>query len=152
MNHKLLSALVAIFVLLLLLVIFVRERWTTPADELKTVLGYYTFLLGREQANFEMHGAYVELRDLLGRGTGRYRVTSKCQDGYCFEVHAIKEATKASYTIRIFPNRNTPSDRRHLISLYADETQIVRVSYGSPPADSTSAALSPAEMRRFTSR
>lgn len=134
--------------LILLLALLLGELWTTPVHELRTVLGYCRFLQVQEDAHLGSHGRYANLKDLLGRGSGKYRVAFECQDGYCFHV----EATERGYSIRIFPNRNLPKGSRRLVSLYADETQVVRVSYGSTPADSTSAVLSNAEIQRFKPR
>src|SRR5436189_6466355 len=131
MNSKLLWIFGAVFVLLLLPIVF-SERWTTPADELRAILGYYRFLETREQSHFETHGRYAELRDLFGDKSGGFRVTSECQDGYCFQVHS----TKDKYSISIVPNKAVQKARLRLMSLYADESRVVRPKNGSPTADS----------------
>lgn len=148
MTSKLIWALGAVFVLLLLPTVFLRERWTTPVDELKTVLAYYKTLEASERFHFKSQGRYVELGDLFGEGSGKYRITSECQGGYCFQV----QATGDKYSIRVFPNKNAPNNGGRLMSLYADETGVVRTAYGSPQGDSNSSILAQDVMRRFETR
>jgi hypothetical protein len=121
----------------------IRERWTTPAAEMKTVLGFYTTLAAGQQTHFGTYRSYTDLQQLLGTGSGKYRVHAKCQDSFCFEV----SGNGSNYSIRIFPDRRTPSPRH--LSLYSDEKQVVRVAYGFPEAHAESTVLSREEMRRF---
>lgn len=130
-------------------VIFVGEQWTTSAEELRVVLGYARSLREMQDKYFQAHGSFGELDDLilLGRfGSGRHRVLSKCQGGYCFEVTTAGE----KYTLRVIPDRNAPGSR--YVSVYSDQSGVIRMSYGSPAADFRSRALSEAEVQRFGGR
>ena len=143
MRSKMPVALGGFFVIALLLSLLIRERWTTPADELKTILGFYRTLAAEQQVYFRTYHRYAGFQELLGAGSGKYRLHSACQDLLCFEVFG----SDTKYSIKIFPNRRM-SPVRH-VSLYADEKGVVRMAYGPPEAHAESTALSHEEMRRF---
>ena len=143
MRSKILYVVAGLFVLSLLIGVVVREKWSTPADELKIVLGYYQVIATGQRAYFETHGRYADFQQLLGSGAGKYRLHSQCEALYCFEVRGAE----SKYSIRIFPDRRI-SPSRHL-SLYADETRIIRVTYGLPDAHAGSDVLSQEEISRF---
>jgi hypothetical protein len=143
MRTTLLVTLAILSVGYIIIGVFSGERWLAPNDELKTLLKFYSELATAEDTHFDSHGTYADFDRIVGTGTGRSRVQSRCQAGYCFEVRGDGR----KYTIRILPDRT--SSRSGLMSLYADETRVIRVAYGQPIADASSAVLSQEEVRRF---
>ena len=145
---KILLALISVCIILGLFLIFVGERWTTPANELKTTLGYYHKLARMEEYHLQRYGKYGDLQELLRTSlAGRESsVAGTCEGGYCFNVSAKDEG----YSIWIFPDASdTRPKRLRALSLYADQTRIVRASYGLPRAGRASPALSDDELSRF---
>ena len=122
----------------------VGEHWTTPADELKTTLSIYKDLKTSENSHFQDHGSYADFAEIQhsSSGGGVQASVAHCRDGYCSEI----SASRAKYTIQIFPEPG--GSGRHL-SLFADETGIVRSAYGSPKASRRSPPLTDEELRRF---
>ena len=125
------------------------EKWTTPADELKVLLGYYAHIKRLEQEQRQIRGTYVDLVNLsrTDQDKGEFRVRSECEGGYCFKLSAHHEG----YQLRIVPHRDVlASLQPRRMSLYADQTGLVHISYGHPLADEHSPTLSSEELRRFT--
>jgi hypothetical protein len=148
MRFRLLAVLATVFVLLLLVHLSVTERWTTPADELKTVLRFHRSLTTAQRAYREAHGRYANLEDLLRSGAGTSRIETECEELYCFEVRG----TSTGYSIRIHPDSRADDVRRRHVSLYSDETEVIRIAFGLPHADATSDRLSAENIRRFQQR
>ena len=145
MRQKTTIISIGVLVVGVVLYAFTHERWTTPSTELKTVLGYHNSLQLAEKSSFDHFGHYVGIDEIIGRSHGKYGLTSKCQDSYCFDVSGEHNR----YTIKIVPDKNNRKSH-NLVSLYSDETKVIRVTYGSPVANATSARLSPKEIQRFT--
>jgi hypothetical protein len=124
--------------------LLIRERWTTPADELRAVLGFQHQLATLEVNSVQVSGRYAALDTILNSAlnTGRFRIADKCQSGYCFFV----DLRGNGYSIRIRPQDKA---KANFLSIYADETGVVRVSYGQPQADEQSPRLSSEELRRY---
>lgn len=150
MSNKLLVAALATIGSLILYMVLVHERWTTPADELSMTLSCYSHLEGMEQDHFRRYGRYADLQEILSSSSTSMKRTigKSCEDGYRFDV----VATGLGYSISIMPDEVAQSGRHRSLSLYADETHVVRASYGLPRANKQSTILSEREIRRFMPR
>lgn len=125
------------------------EKWTTPGDELKVLLGYYANINRLEQEQRQIRGTYVDLADLSrsDHGNGDFQVRSECEGSYCSQISRQYNG----YQLRIVPHGDALASQRHRrMSLYADQTGLIHVSYGFPLADEHSPTLSSEELRRFT--
>lgn len=144
---KFIKVLSFVCFLLVLYIIFVKERWTTPAIEIRLLLAYYKQIDTIERACLKEWGRYASLQDLLKdkSNVGKYRLKSPCQEGYCFHVSASPQ----QFTIQIVPEVIASRPRRKMMSLFADETGTIRVSYGSSLANANSSIVSQEELKRF---
>ncbi len=141
-----LPALLSFTGLTLLCIVFVREQWTTPADELRVCLHLYHQVEELEQLHLHTFGTYAGLQELLESAPRRAKhdLSGRCQDGYCLQVLGGGK----TYAILVVPDRTFSGNRT--LSLYGDQTGIVRASFGLPRADQNSPALSPKELGRFS--
>jgi len=126
------------------LALWSAERWTTPADELRTVLGLAKAASEYESGYRLRHGSYAPLGPLSNDDSrpAPYETPPGCEKGYCLMI----EANTDSYVLQITPQRG----RGKMISLYSNETGVVRIAYGSPVASVQSPVLSDESLRRFT--
>jgi type II secretory pathway pseudopilin PulG len=138
--------------LLLLALRLNSERWTNPAAELRQLLAYYGDVEARQKQYYAEKGRYATaLSDLAAVDFSRrprVRITSECQDAYCFDL----SANNSGYVIRITPDPRALPGQRRQWSLYSDEKGSVRVSFGSKFANAQSAVLSQREMETFGPR
>jgi hypothetical protein len=148
--HTAFSRSVAFFALSLLglLVGCAMDRFTTtPAIELRSALGYYKQLEAMESSYFRANGKFGDLHAILpfASGSGEFRVREACQGGYCFTV----TPSSRGYVIRITPHKADGFQDR-LLSLYGDETHVIRAHYGRPAADEHNQALSREQIEQYT--
>jgi hypothetical protein len=137
--------LLTVFLSVILTAWLLRERWTTPADELAIVLRYHSALVKLEKEHQTKYGRYAHLTELLSKA-GRESITNSCMNGYCFDVNT----ENGGFEIRIVPDpsrQQEPSPRR--LSLYADHTRAIRIKYGGSPADSSTPVFPAEKLRRF---
>lgn len=142
------SIIAALCLVLVVAALFLRERWTTPSDEARAVLRYYSVLEEAEREYRHDHSRYGNLQELLHDGRMENLGQLGCQDGYCFMVTAGEN----TFEIRVIPDRSDERHRFRRMSLFADQTGTVRVAYGTPFADSNSTVLSSTELNKLGKR
>lgn len=130
-SNRALVSMVAVFLILLVTAAILRERMTTPADEMRLLLPYCLDVVRAEEALYQKQRGFGSWEDLEKEHTELGASLSKSvPSGYSTEL----TSTRTTYALRVGPGGRDgmPSARR--LSLFADQTGIIRFSYGSRKA------------------
>lgn len=130
-TDRLLHALIGCLALLGVYPLMHRESYTTPADEMKEILPVARQVVDMQRRYFQAKGEYASVAELM------IMAGVDVPENYTLEV----ESDLRAFRLVISPEHEGEDGGSRRLSVYADESGIIRYHYGPGRASGSSRAV-----------